>query len=206
MEQKANQQNKLIAEADKADKEQKLGDKQFFLGEAERLDRECATDIKVLARLNIMINECFDLVNKRPDKAGDAAEQALVSYEGFELRARVTLVGSFERLKDLVEAADCLPASRQTVPDQALRLLRDKILCLLRRNGADCYLAGLPEELTKRLTLRFATLLERFVPDVDQREKLLSGEMLLKSLPSVEQALLNHVQTEEQSLLGPATA
>jgi hypothetical protein len=130
------------------------------------------------------------MLNKREEKPGPLA---LMMREPGELRARVERIGSFQKLKNLVEAAELLPGTRLTATDNAFRMLQEKILYCLRVNGATPFLAGLPPEIAKAMTMEFANVIETFIPDADQREKLIAGEIKLAELPKAEESIRQEI-------------
>jgi hypothetical protein len=198
LERKANKQFDLGLKADAAEDREAFHEQAAFRGEAERLDRECMLDMKVLVRTHEMIEESLELLNK--SGSSDQNPLAVMVQKDGNIRAFIERVGPFAKLKEIAEAGECLKSSRLTTPDDALLRLRDLLLCFLRKNGASCFLAGLPPEMVKARTLEFARLLEHFIPDTDKREQLISGAILLREMPAVEAAIQEHAANVERTL------
>ena len=197
LERKADLHRQIREEAMAAEDAGETGRLIRLRGEDDRLERETTLDLKVLARLYTMIDECIALINNEHEKPTGVE---LIVSNGEKLSAIVERVGKFQQLKDLVEIAQVIPPSRHTVPIFAEMELKDRLLDFLRRNGAECYLAGLPKEVSKKATLQLARLLEQLVPQDDLRQKLVDGAVKLKDLPGVETQVLTHIQQSSQQL------
>jgi hypothetical protein len=191
LEKKANQHVQLRNDAIEAEDAGNRGDVWRLRGEDDRLDRETSLDLRVLARLYCIIDECIDAINAGVD--ADKEGVALLAPSSAKLEAVMERVSKFQQLKDIVEVAQIIPASRHTAPAIAELELKDRLLDFLRRNGAECYLAGIPKETARVATLQLARLLERLVPSDDARQQLLDGITQLHDLPAVESGVLAHV-------------
>ena len=192
IEKKAKQQVKIRAATIEAEDGGNSGDVWRLRGEDDRLDQETTLDLQVLARLYRMIDECISIINAGGD--GSARGVQLVIQKGETVSAVVERVGKFQQLKDFVELAEIMPLSRQSAPLIAELELKDRLLDFLRRNGAECYLAGIPKETARTASLKLARLLERLVPEEDARERLLDGTVKLRELAKVEASVLAQVK------------
>jgi hypothetical protein len=117
LEQKAHRQKQLRDEIEEAGDKNRYGHLEILRGEMEKLENECHLDLKVLAQLHILINDCISMLNNQA-KSPEDNTLALVCTQPEELRAKVNYVGHFTRLKELVDAAESLPTSMQTAPDR----------------------------------------------------------------------------------------
>jgi hypothetical protein len=189
LEKKANRQNELRAAARKAVDAGNEVEVLQAKGEDDRLDRETSLDLKVLARLYSMIDECLALINGE----GGADGVELVVHSDIKLAAVVESVSKFTQLKDLAEIATIIPVSRQISSDIAKLELKDMLLDFLRVNGVECYLAGISKTISNQVTLQLARVIERLVPQDDTRQKLLDGVIKLKEMPAVQMRLVDHI-------------
>ena len=198
LEKKANQHVRLRMDAIAAEDAGNRGDVWRLRGEDDRLDRETTLDLRVLGRLYVMIEECISLINE----GGAAGPQsvALFAPSNVRLVAVMERVSKFQQLKDLIEVAQIIPSSRHTAPIIAEIELKDRLLDFLRRNGAECYLAGIPKDAARVATLQLARLLERLVPVDDSRQDLLDGVTKLCSMPEVEADVLSHIEKSKRQI------
>ena len=111
-------------------------------------------DLRVLARLYSIINECISLINNGRAAAPQAV--ALLASANVRLAAVMERVSKFQQLKDIIEVAQVIPSTRHTAPLLAEVEMKDRLLDFLRRNGAQCYLAGLPKKTAKIAMIQFA--------------------------------------------------
>jgi hypothetical protein len=205
LERKANLQVQIRGEMMRAEDAGQKGEVLRLRGEDDRLDRDASLDIAVLGRLYQILNECIEAINSRPTELkglqiinGDATLELLLQR-----------MPRFDQLKNLVEVSQILPATRHTAPIFAEMELKDMLLGMLHRNGADGYLAGLPKEVTRFATLELAKLLESAIPTIDQREKLLEGIIALGEIPGLEkeiESLMVNTTTEIKKLSEQNTA
>jgi hypothetical protein len=198
LEKKANQWAQLREDVIKAEDEGNRGDVWALRGEDNRLDRETTLDLRVLARLYCIIDECLDAINSGAD--GGPKGVALLASTNSKLEAVMERVSKFQQLKEIVEVAQVIPASRHTAPAIAEVELKDRLLDFLRRNGAECYLAGIPKETSRVATLQLARLLECLVPSDDARQQLLDGITQLHDSPAVEAAVLEHIKKSTRKI------
>jgi hypothetical protein len=149
----------------------------------EELEREMELDIAHLARTTEIVRECqAALQSGNPNM--------LISLSDKEQIALVMEpVREFEQLRDIILSAEFVK-TKSRIPDDALLKMKDKLITLLVRNGAQPFLAGLPKDLSKKATLLFADILQRSIPETDNLEKLFGGEIALHALPSAEEPVL----------------
>ena len=199
LERKAKVQAQVREAALRAEDEGRVGEALHLRGEDDRIDREASLDIAVLGKLYVILNECINAYNTRP-----------LSLEGLQVISQETKlemvlkqVTRFDKLKELVEVSQIQPAGRHVSSAIAELELKDILLGMLRRNGAEAYLAGLPKEVTRTATIELAQLLESMVPDSDKRDRLLHGLIAIGEVPGLEKKLkqlMDHTHAELQRL------
>jgi hypothetical protein len=126
-------------------------------------------------------------------------DDKLQLLQGYRIETAVETVSHFEQLLGLVEVSEIIPLTRHAAPDSAALELKDMMLTVLQRNGASCYLAGLPKEESRKATLQLARLLESLVPEEDTRDRLLDGALALRDLPEVETRVFSHISAATAS-------
>jgi hypothetical protein len=199
IERKAKVQAQIREAALHAEDDGQIGEVYQLRGEDDRIDREASLDIAVLGRLYVILNECIDAFNSRPEGLNGLQ---IISQDA-KLEVILKQMPRFERLKELVEVSQILPAGRHVSSAIAELELKDILLDMLRRNGADAYLAGLPKDVSRAATIELAQLLESMIPDADNREKLLHGLIATGDVPGLEEGirqLMNHTNFEMQRL------
>lgn len=199
LERKAKVQAQIREAALRAEDDGQIGEVYQLRGEDDRIDREASLDIAVLGRLFVILNECIDAFNSRPE--GLNGLQIISQHTKLEIV--LMQLPRFERLKELVEVSQILPAGRHVSSAIAELELKDILLDMLRRNGAEAYLAGLPKDVSRVATIELAQLLESMIPDADNRDKLLSGLIATGDVPGLDEGirqLMNHTSFEMQRL------
>ena len=147
----------------------------------------------------MILNECIDAFNSCPE--GLSGLQ-IISPDA-KLEVILKQLPRFDALKELVEVSQILPAGRHVSSAIAELEMKDILLDMLRRNGADAYLAGLPKDVTRAATIKLAQLLESMIPDTDNREKLLQGLIATGEIPGLDERikqLMDQTHSEMQRL------
>jgi hypothetical protein len=198
----ADQQVRIREKIMEAEDAGRQGEALRLRGEDDRLDRETALDIATLAQLYKIIDECLVALNEQPL---DASSLQLIS-DGGRLGAVVEQVSKFAQLKELLEAAQVIPTTRHGAPRIADLEMRDLLLNMLRTNGAECYLAGLPSHVSQRATLQLARLMESAVPTEDLRQKLLEGFVSIDNFPELREGIAEQVRELDELMLTTSSA
>jgi hypothetical protein len=199
IERKAKVQAQIREATLRAEDEGNVGEALQLRGEDDRIDREASLDIAVLGRLYMILNECIDAYNTRPE----ALSGLQIISRDTKLEIILKQVTRFEQLKELVEVSQILPAGRHVSSALAELELKDILLDMLRRNGAETYFAGLPKDVTRTATIELAQLLESMVPDSDNRDRLLHGLITMDEVPGLEEELrelMDHTHANVQRL------
>lgn len=199
IERKAKVQAQIRESALRAEDEGRIGEVYELRGEDDRIDREASLDIAVLGRLYVILNECIDAFNSRPEGLNGLQ---IISQDA-RLEVILKQMPRFEQLKELVEMSQILPAGRHTSSAIAELELKDILLDMLRRNGAESYLAGLPKDVIRAAMIELAQLLESMIPDADNREKLLQGLIATGDVPGLDERikqLMDQTNSEMQRL------
>jgi hypothetical protein len=199
IERKAKVQAQIRESAQRAEDDGKFGEVHQLRAEDDRIDREASLDIAVLGRLYVILNECIDAFNSCPE--GLSGLQ-IISPDA-KLEVILKQLPRFDALKELVEVSQILPAGRHVSSAIAELEMKDILLDMLRRNGADAYLAGLPKDVTRAATIKLAQLLESMIPDTDNREKLLQGLIATGEIPGLDERikqLMDQTHSEMQRL------
>jgi hypothetical protein len=165
-------------------------------GEDDRLDQEAALDLKELAQLHRLIDECKAKING--GVPGRDNVQLLIQ-QGTRLELEIEEVSHFQQLKSLLDVSVKVGPTHHVAPPIAELELRDMLLSLLRRNGIECYLAGINKSDARRSTLQLANLLESLVPEEDKRNALFDGSLWIEELPGVEAEIRKHIEADAQS-------
>jgi hypothetical protein len=161
-------------------------------GEDDHLDQEAALDLNELAQLSRKIDEC----KAQHQSAGSVNDLQLWNNHESRVEFAIERVSHFQQVKSIIESSMIFGLTRQDVPRIAELELRDMLLSFLRRNGVDCFLAGLDRAETKRSTLQFARVLESLVPEDDRRQDLLDGALSLQDIPDLKNRILDHIRIE----------
>jgi len=189
---KANKQVEIRQAIIEAEDNGRHGEMWRLRGEDDRLDQEAALDLKELAQLSRKISEC----KAQDDSSGNRNELQLWNNHDSRIEFAVERVSHFQQVKSIIESSMIFGVTRQDVPRIAELELRDMLLSFLRRNGVDCFLAGLDPAAARRSTLQFARLLESFVPEDDRRQDLLDGALSLQDIPDLKDHILDHISVE----------
>jgi hypothetical protein len=202
LERKAKLQSQIRESFMRAEDAGQTGEILRLRGEDDRLDRDASLDVAVLGRLYQILNECVRAINNRPKSLNGLQ----IINGDVKLELMLQRMSRFDQLRDLVEVSQILPATRHAAPIFADMELKDTLLHMLSRNGAEPYLAGLPKEVTRSATLELATLLESAIPSIDKRDKLLEGIIALGDVPGLEddiKALMVSTTSEVKRLVSP---
>jgi hypothetical protein len=184
----AKKQRELREKAEAADHSKKFKDAMLFRDEDEELGRGTEIDVEHLARLHAMIKESTDSLNQKP--SGESTFQfSLITQGDTKIGAAVERVGQFESLKEILETADILPATKSPVPDRVLAVFQNQLMAFLYKNGITPYLAGIPAEMMRPAALQLARLLENSIPNRSQRESIFSGMTPLAALGNGSEVL-----------------
>lgn len=146
--------------------------------EDELLSRRAEPDCAHLVRLHEMIEESLLMVKE--GRADPGQKHALVAMAG--ARASIELAGSFEQMKEILDTAELLPTMRTKLPDEVSKAFQNRLLGVLVKNGAEPFLAGLPEPVAHRSALDFANLLAKSIPSRADLESVFSGKLLLRDI------------------------
>jgi hypothetical protein len=199
IERKAKVQAQIRESALRAEDDGKIGEVYQLRGEDDRIDREASLDIAVLGRLYVILIECIDAFNSCPEGLNGLQ---IISPDA-KLEVILTQLPRFDGLKELVEVSQILPAGRHVSSAIAELELKDILLDMLRRNGAEAYFAGLPKDVSRAATIKLAQLLESMIPDTDNREKLLQGLIATGDVPGLDERirqLMDQTHSEMQRL------
>jgi hypothetical protein len=192
---KAERQAEIRRALIEAEDRGRIGDVHRLRGEDDRLDQEAALDLKELAQLHRLIDECKD----KSDSGTSAQKNVqLFVQEDMRLELEIDEVSHFQQLKSLLDVAIKVGPTRHLAPQIAELELRDMLLSLLRRNGIQDYFAGISKADARRSTLQLANLLELLVPEEDQRNALFDGSLWIEELPGVEAEIRKHIEASGQ--------
>ncbi len=176
----ASTQQKLRANQRTLEAEGKFDEAIVCRNEDEELSRRAEPDCAHAARLYEMINESVQMLEKT--SAATPRSQSMLIAQKPTVRPTVEAVGTFEQWKEILEMAEFLPATKSMVPEQVSARFQNKLMGVLAKNGAEPFLAVLPETLARKASLEFAAILERSVPSSATREAIFEGSILLSEI------------------------